>query len=344
MVRIGSMFSGYGGLDTAVAAVTGGSTAWVADICGDGKHKKVCGSPCVVLAERFPDAPNLGDVTLIDFEKVEQVDVLAAGFPCQDLSVAGKRRGLTGGRSGLWSEVVRGIETMQPRMVVLENVSGIYTAHATGSVEPCSWCLGDTAAIDMRALDAVLSELAEIGYDAEWSSFYASDVGAPHRRERWFCIAWPSGRPPTFANSNGVESVGFVPELQRFAARSDMQEVLQVEELLHNLDFTSEVVFDDNNRYTPSIRRWEKVTGFKVPAVTEPHPNKPGKQRLTAEFYEWMMGLPKGWVTSVPNVSYDYQMKIFGNGVVPQQAASAIQLLLARAHQEVTVTANFATT
>lgn len=219
-LRIGSMFSGYGGLDLAVKEAIGGETAFVADICGNGKHKKKCGAPCTILAHRFPDAPNLGDVTKINWsEWAGKIDVLTAGFPCQDLSTAGLRAGLTGARSGLWSEVVRAIVELKPKLVVLENVQGIYTAHATGNVEPCAWCVGDDTNGDMRALDAVLADLAEIGFDAEWISVRASDIGAPHRRERWFCIAYPQSdqqREPFIV-------VGKRPEFTRGAAKAHLK-------------------------------------------------------------------------------------------------------------------------
>lgn len=183
-MRIGSLFSGYGGLDLAVSQVTGATTAWVSDISK---------GACRILAHRFPGTPNLGDITQVNWANVEPVQILTAGFPCQDLSIAGVRAGLSGARSGLWSEVVRAITELKPRMVVLENVLGIYSASATGDVEPCAWCVGDDPDGDLRALDAVLADLATVGFDAEWATLRASDIGAPHRRERWFCIAYPKG-------------------------------------------------------------------------------------------------------------------------------------------------------
>ncbi|WP_405933813.1 DNA cytosine methyltransferase [Streptomyces sp. NBC_00827] len=102
-----------------------------------------------------------------------------------------------GTRSGLWHHVVRAIEALNPCLVVIENVRGLLTAPAgsPGDVELCPWCLGDTAGQPpVRALGAVLGSLADIRFDARWCVLRASDVGAPHRRERIFLAAWPSGR------------------------------------------------------------------------------------------------------------------------------------------------------
>jgi DNA (cytosine-5)-methyltransferase 1 len=162
---IGSLCSGYGGLDIAVLSVLGGRLAWVAE---NDQHA------AAILAARFPETANLGDITVIDWSKVPAVDVLTAGFPCQDISCAGKRAGLTGGtRSVIWVHVAEAVRVLHPRLVVVENV----------------------AALRARGLDRVLGDLAEAGYDAVWRCVRASDVGAPHARERLFLLAWPGAGP-----------------------------------------------------------------------------------------------------------------------------------------------------
>jgi len=203
--RLGSMFSGAGGLDLAIHAALDAETVFVADVCrfdkdGSVGHYEPHRSPCSILAHRFPDVPNLGDVSLIDWGPWRGVvDIICAGFPCQDVSVAGNRAGLMDGtRTGLWSQVVRAITELQPRLVVLENVPGIFTAPAAGDVEPCAICLGDEPGEHLRALDAVLADLAAIGFDADWTVVPASGVGAAHKRERWFCTAYPAGQPWSF--------------------------------------------------------------------------------------------------------------------------------------------------
>jgi DNA (cytosine-5)-methyltransferase 1 len=180
-LRIGSLFSGYGGLDMAVAAHYDATTAWFVEF---DKH------PSAILAHHYPDVPNYGDVTSVDWAAVEPVDIITGGFPCQDVSHAGLRRGVHhGNRSGLWEHFAYAIKALRPGLVVIENVSGILSADAHCDVEPCPWCVGDEPAGHMRALGAVLSDLAEIGFDAEWCSVRAADAGAPHGRLRVFIVA-----------------------------------------------------------------------------------------------------------------------------------------------------------
>lgn len=111
------------------------------------------------------------------------VDCIVAGFPCQDLSVAGRRAGLDGKRSGLFFEVVRIARDSGAWLMVLENVAGIATATAT-VVD------AEEGELEERAAARVLGELADLGWDAEWITLSASDVGASHGRARWFCLAW----------------------------------------------------------------------------------------------------------------------------------------------------------
>ena len=183
-MKIGSLFSGYGGLDLAVSAVTGGEVVW---------HCEWDDAPAKILAKHFPDVPNYRDVSKVDWSQVEPVDILTGGFPCQDLSLAGKRAGLKEGtRSGLWSEFFKAIETLKPRLVVIENVRGILSAEAHSDLEQCTWCMGnDTGEPSLRALGAVLGSLASIGYDAKWQGVRAADAGAPHNRFRVFIVAFP---------------------------------------------------------------------------------------------------------------------------------------------------------
>jgi DNA (cytosine-5)-methyltransferase 1 len=185
-VKIGSLFSGYGGLDLAVMNVTGAEVAW---------HCEWEDAPSKILDKHFPGVPNYKDVTKVDFTQVEPVDILTGGFPCQDLSLAGKRQGLKEGtRSGLWSEFARAIEELKPRLVVIENVRGLLSATATNPhLEQCAWCMGESGDGEppLRALGAVLGDLADLGMDAKWTGVRAADAGAPHNRFRVFIIAYP---------------------------------------------------------------------------------------------------------------------------------------------------------
>ena len=126
-LRVGSLFSGYGGLDLAVLNVLDAEMAW---------HCEWDDAPSAILAKHFPNVPNYRDVSKVDFTQVERVDILTGGFPCQDLSLAGKRAGLKDGtRSGLWSEFARAIEEIQPKLVVIENVRGLLSAKADNGME-----------------------------------------------------------------------------------------------------------------------------------------------------------------------------------------------------------------
>ena len=177
--RLGSLCSGYEGLGMAVMDVLGGELAWVAD--NDPGAAKI-------LAHRVPSVLNLGDITETDWADVEPVDVLTAGFPCTDVSCAGARAGLREGtRSGVWSYCARAIEVLRPSLVVIENVRGLLSAGADSNMEPCPWCLGEAGDEHaLRASGAVLGDLADLGYDTRGTVVSASDVGAPHRRERVF--------------------------------------------------------------------------------------------------------------------------------------------------------------
>jgi DNA (cytosine-5)-methyltransferase 1 len=122
--------------------------------------------------KRFPEATALGDITKSnEWELPDGEWIITGGFPCQDISIAGEGKGITGSRSGLWFEMHRIISRVRPRFVIAENVG----------------------ALTFRGLDAVLGSLAEIGYDAEWQDIRAEDVGAPHRRERIWIVAYPNG-------------------------------------------------------------------------------------------------------------------------------------------------------
>lgn len=180
--RIGSLFSGAGGLDMAVEAVFGGHTIW---------HSEIDPSASKVLAHRWPGIPNLGDISQIDWNTVPPVDILCGGFPCTDVSAAGKRAGMHGTRSGLWSHMAEAIDVLRPKFVVIENVRGLLNADANRPVEPDQDGVGNGSDRPvLRAIGAVLGDLADIGtYDARWVTLAAADVGAPHRRERVFIVA-----------------------------------------------------------------------------------------------------------------------------------------------------------
>ncbi len=195
----GSLFAGYGGLDLAIADVFGATTAWVSEWEA---------APSRVLAHHYPDAPNLGDITRVDWATVPRVDIISGGSPCQDLSMAGRRAGMTPGtRSNLWVAMREAIAVLKPTYVVWENVRGAMSAEASSDLEHCPGCMGDPRDRGpvLRALGRVLGDLADLGYDAQWHGLRAADVGACHGRFRVFVLAYTNdarsqGQPhPTVA-------------------------------------------------------------------------------------------------------------------------------------------------
>lgn len=339
-MRIGSLFSGYGGLDLAVEAATGAQPAW---FCEWDK------APTKVLNHHWPHVPNHRDVTQINWHDVEPVDIITGGSPCQDLSQAGKRAGMTQGtRSNLWVSMREAVNQLRPQLVVWENVLGALSAQAESEsdnatfsgLEPGGGLLAAPRNGHLRALGRVLGDFTEIGYDAEWATLRASDIGAPHHRARVFLIAWPH-----VPNSSSIRS-----QTQQLTSRSAEE---------NTGDNNRERIFPNTahdgrertgqtrggrpgstdcrnrtiewGRYAPAVRRWEQLIG-PAPAPTEP--NSKGNPRLNAAFAEWMMGLPPGWVTDPAiGLTRSQQLKAIGNGVCPQQATAALtQLLERRAH------------
>ena len=187
-LKVGSLFSGYGGLDLAVTDSFDAEVVW---------HCEWEDAPSTVLEAHWPGVANYRDVSKVDWESVEPVDILTGGFPCQDVSHAGRRAGLKSGtRSGLWSEFAKAISVLRPSYVVIENVRGLTSAKAGSDVEYCPWCMGETdgGGSVMRALGAVLGDLADLGYNAKWTGLRAADAGAPHNRYRIFILAWGGAR------------------------------------------------------------------------------------------------------------------------------------------------------
>ena len=184
-MRIGSLFSGYGGLDMAVQEVFGGSLAWVADPAP---------GPSKVLAHRHPDVPNLGDITRVDWSTVEPVDIITGGSPCQDLSTAGRRAGMTDGtRSNLWVQMREAINVIRPKLVVWENVRGALSASAASAVESEPRLLGDgQRGPALRAIGRVVGDLADLGYVGGWVGLRVADLGGCHGRFRVFLVARPA--------------------------------------------------------------------------------------------------------------------------------------------------------
>jgi DNA (cytosine-5)-methyltransferase 1 len=162
-MTFGSVFAGIGGMDLGLERA-GMECRWQVEI--DPFCRRV-------LAKHWPDVRRHDDVRTFPPDDSEswRVDLIAGGFPCQDVSNAGNKQGLSGERSGLWREYHRILRHLRPRYVLIENV----------------------AALVVRGLDRVLADLASLGFDAEWSVLSACAMGAPHARERLFLVAHRNG-------------------------------------------------------------------------------------------------------------------------------------------------------
>lgn len=275
-----------GGLDLGVMQVFDATPVW---------HVEIDPAPAAILASHYPDVPNLGDVTRVDWAEVPPVDIITAGYPCQPFSQAGHRKGTNDGRH-LWPHVRDAIKYLRPRFALFENVSG----HVT---------LG---------LAEVLEDLAEIGFDAQWACTRASESGAPHHRERIFILAYPSGqrlearqwaRRPAEEIPWDYDVLGLIQYLDESTdPRRELEEIWA--------------------NYWPTFLTWALATGRYPPnpwdqfGVFRPYTRLP--------FIEWMMGLPLGWVTLTFELTRAQKLKALGNGVVPQQAAAALTELLGR--------------
>jgi DNA (cytosine-5)-methyltransferase 1 len=204
-LRIGSLFTGTGALDLAVMDVFDAEVVWHSQYEPPDKDGKEDTNQYAakILARHWPDVPNLWDITKVDWQAVLKeygpIDVLTGGFPCQDVSSAGRRAGLTAdSRSGLWAHFARAIYELNPRLVVIENVEGLLSAPADRGLGLDAEALEEEAAAGrvLRALGAVLGDLATLGFHAEWERVGADEVGAPHRRRRVIIYAWPADADP----------------------------------------------------------------------------------------------------------------------------------------------------
>jgi DNA (cytosine-5)-methyltransferase 1 len=188
-LNVGSLFSGIGGFDLGFERC-GMRVVWQVE------RDPFCRA---ILSRHFPGAERFEDVRRVGAVDLPPVDLICGGFPCQDLSVAGKGGGLDAARSGLWSEFARVIRELRPGYVVVENVPALLTGKGK------RW--------DRAPIGRVLRDLAEMGYDAEWSVLSAREFGAPHLRKRVWIVAYPSRD----AEARAASEPG--PEWERVGAR-----------------------------------------------------------------------------------------------------------------------------
>lgn len=325
-----SLFSGAAGLDLGVQLAVGE--------CRTVAYVEREAYACEVLASRMEKddldpAPIWTDVSTFDGEPFRGlVDIILGGFPCQDISVAGKRAGIGGERSGLWKQFARIVEEVQPRLVFIENV----------------------AALRSSGLEVVLEDLASLGYDAEWGTLRASDVGATHHRDRLFLVAFPHGEGWLWDRRSGPEGEAAAGTLDWPEGPSDdvaysdngrlvrkrLGRVLDGERatLGHYVDGCgSEAVADDDDG-----TRCEGHGGSNGvrPEVSGPSGDRlvwpPGPDDL-ARWSEVVAERPdlEPLVRRVADglAHRVDRLRLTGNGVVPAQAAAAYRQLLKRSGQ-----------
>ena len=299
-LKIGSLCTGYGGLDLAVEEQFNAETVWCAEF---DKYASQ------VIEQRF-NIPNYGNIKEIDWALLDPIDILTAGYPCQPFSHAGYRKG-TDDERHIFPYILEAISILRPRWAILENVRG----HLS---------LG---------LKEVLAGLASIGYDAKWQVVRASDVGAPHQRARVFIVAYPNSKHGgvSLQNEATTNTNSHACEESRRTIRSVSGEAREV---IHGSDRAingrSDQDASNTNDQHKSHDRQVQELGRRFTPRCEMHLQQPPDAldqdgKLNALFVEYMMGLPVGWVTDT-GLSRAQQLKMLGNGVVPQQAKLALEL------------------
>jgi len=307
-VKIGSLCTGYGGLDMAVEAYFNAEMVWCAE---NDKYASA------LIEQRF-NKPNLGDIKQIDWDTVKPIDILTAGYPCQPFSHAGQRKGTEDERH-IWPYIIKAISTLRPKYIILENVRG----HLS---------LG---------FSTVLANLTQIGYDARWQIVRASDVGAPHQRARIFIIAYPTSEELQRSGwqERGIRSKT-ITHTNSDACQKSRRTVTSIRTTSNGLQTGQDkrqtrskhrcsckiVTNTDNTRGIGYVQRLSKRFNSSYDMCLQEIPNTLVGGKLNARFVEYMMGLPVGWVTDL-DLSRSQQLKMLGNGVVPQQAYYALELL-----------------
>jgi DNA-cytosine methyltransferase len=298
-MKIGSLFSGYGGLDIACEEVFNAKTVWVSDIEPFAN---------LILQERF-NVPNVGDITKVDWSKVEPVDILCGGFPCQSVSHAGKREGLkNASKSGLWKEFERAIRHHRPSLVVVENVAGLFSANGNG--------------LD-SAFGEVLADLAKNGYDAEWSVLGACNAGLEHHRHRVFILAW--------RQSADYSECGWCePQIDSDSRWQELQhpDGLCQEGLADPWGSGHEGMLAEEGQVARRIecdpRKFTPLSHFRGTV------NEPSLGMDNAQYEELVEMVGEREAEALSRRVWKHRIMALGNGVVPAQAILALRVLKGR--------------
>lgn len=320
----GSLCAGYAGLELAAPKGLGREVdlLWYAEVDPAANR---------LLRHRQPGLANHGDVRTLDFAAVEPVELLTLGVPCQPVSFARRGEGPRGDDDPrwLWPHAYRALTFLQPRLAFFENVRGLL------------------AAAGGRLWRQILADFRQAGYRVTWGCLGACAVGACHHRHRvwaWAELDNDLTRPvpeaeerrlgecgashasggarllPTpVARDGGHRSEGVARYWAERALRTGKR---QSPPLAAVIGLLEEGLWGE---YEPVIRSWEAQIGR--PAPERWVRGKKGGRKLNPALPEWMMGLPPGWVTEVPGLSFGDMRKLIGNGVCPAQGAQALSWL-----------------
>ena len=278
-LRYGSLFSGIGGIDLGMD-MAGFECAWQVEI--DGYCRQI-------LDKHWPGVQKYKDIYELKGEEIEPVDILCGGFPCQPVSVAGKRGGVDDER-WLWDEFYRLICEIRPRWVVAENVTGLFSANSG------------------RAFAGVLRDLAEGGYDAVWDVYPAGGpggVGAPHRRERVFLVAHTDSSQ-SVKDARDVREEFKVPKVNR----EDISAVVS--------GGSSEDVANTNTKRLQGMVKESQTGARQIQQI--------GFCSRTSRWKGWDVEPNVGRVANGVPRRVD-RLRALGNGVVPQVAYKVARMI-----------------
>lgn len=275
MLNVLDVFSGIGGFSIGLEAASMQTVAFC-------EINPFCRK---ILTRHWPSVPIFSDITTInkeDLKTLPRIDVIAGGFPCQDISVAGKGGGINAKRSGLWKEFARLINEVRPKYAIIENVANLRS----------------------QGLINVLQDLWEIGYNAEWHCIPASAFGAPHRRDRIWIIAHPACISKVRLSIGKEETESSLGDSYKNAPDPDKQGLQRCggfEEISPICSQEQIGMYYCSRR----IKQWGKEP-LEVARLKD--------ERLNPDWVEWLMGYPISWTDGGSRMQ---RLQSLGNAVVP---------------------------
>ena len=274
-MKVFDIFSGIGGFSIGLEAASMQTVAFC-------EINPFCRQ---ILKKHWPSVPIFSDITVIDKEDLKalpRIDIIAGGFPCQDISVAGKKKGIAAKRSGLWKEFARLINEIGPKYAIIENVANL---RSTGLI-------------------SVLQDLWAIGYNAEWHCIPASAFGAPHRRDRIWIIAYPACNSKVRLSIGKEETESAFGDSCKNAPNADQQGLQRCGGFEEISPICSQ---EQIGMYycRRGIKQWGEEP-LEVARLKD--------ERLNPDWVEWLMGYPISWTDGGSRMQ---RLMALGNSVVP---------------------------